>query len=69
MTVPTKTFIKKKTNNILMHISKNFSRMFKFTVNPEMGNDPENNDEPLFTCEKFNETLDNMDIVDFKLKF
>ena len=43
--------------------------MFKFTVNPEMGNDPENNDEPLFTCEKFNETLDNMDIVDFKLKF
>ena len=43
--------------------------MFKFTVNPEMGIDPENNDEPLFTCEKFKETLDNMDIVDFKLKF
>lgn len=34
VTVPTETFIKKKTENILLHVSKNFNRMFIFTANP-----------------------------------
>jgi hypothetical protein len=58
VTVPTKTFIENKTRNILLHISKNFSRMFVFTVNPEMGADQEENEEPVFTCEKLYTVLE-----------
>lgn len=43
--------------------------MFVFTVNPEMGADQEENDEPVFNCDKLKEVLEKIDIVDFKLVF
>lgn len=41
--------------------------MFLFTVNPAMGADKDNTEEPIFSCEKFHNIIESINLVDFKL--